>query len=150
MLQEDPLIVRTNREESPVGAAITAAFGFACGLVVGMVAGEMLGDVRSDRVRRAVGRLRGHKEPPVDPELIREAVQEALREHDVTRRFDITVHAPGAGLIELTGLAPDAVARQAAGDVARAVPGADVVVNRILVNGSDLPPQPHQTTPEST
>jgi hypothetical protein len=41
----------------------------------------------------------------------------------------------------------DALARRAAGDVARAVPGVDVVVNRILLSGIDLPPTP--ATPAS-
>lgn len=136
------MIVHREHEENPVGIAVTAAFGFAAGLIVGMVAGEMLGDLRSDRVRRAFGRLRPRDEPPPPPEHVREAVQDALRVHESTAELGITVHAPGEGLIELTGIAPDALTRQLAGDIAREVPGADVVVNRILVNGSDLPPQP--------
>jgi osmotically-inducible protein OsmY len=43
------------------------------------------------------------------------------------------VHALGDGIVELTGTAPDVITRQLAGDIARDVPGAVVVVNRILV-----------------
>lgn len=151
MLREVPLIVRTEPEENPVAIALTAAFGFAAGLIVGMVTGEMLGDLRSDRVRRAMRRIRGRDgEPSVEPDVVREAVAEALRENDVTAALTIEVHAPGTGLIELTGIVPDAMVRQAAGEIARGIPGADVVVNRILVNGSDLPPQPHHSTPDRT
>jgi osmotically-inducible protein OsmY len=46
------------------------------------------------------------------------------------------------GLIELTGVASDALVRRAAADIARAVPGVEVVVNRILLRGTDFPRQP--------
>jgi len=137
------LTIRTrNREDGVIGIALSAALGFASGLVVGMFVGEAAGDVNSERVRGAVRRLRGGRTPPAEPSIIAQAVRHALRDHHATSHLAITVHAPGPGLIELSGLVSDAIARREAGDVARGVPGADVVVNRILVNGSDLPPQP--------
>lgn len=134
-------------DEGVVGIALSAAAGFASGLALGIIAGEMLGNLHADRVKGAVRRLRRKPEGTVAPQRVLDDVQRALQEHEATCDLEIMVHCPGQGLVELTGIAPDAVARQIAGDLARAVPGADVVVNRILVNGSDLPPQPLATTP---
>jgi osmotically-inducible protein OsmY len=113
--------------------------GFASGVLTGMIAGSMVVRAHGPKVKRAIGRLRRDTDDaPVDPKQVRDAVEGALHEHEVTAELQITVHSPGAGLVELTGLVPDAVARQVAGDVARSIPGAEVVVNRILVNGRDV------------
>ncbi len=141
------MIRRELEDQEVVGISLSAAVGFASGLVAGMIAGEMLGDVHTDRVRRALGRLRKKPREPISPDRVIAAVQDALRQHDTTRDLDITVHSPGAGLVELTGVAPDALARHSAGEIARDVPEADVVVNRILVSGSDLPPEPIASSP---
>lgn len=141
------MIRREREDQGVIGIALSAAVGFASGLAAGMIVGEMLGDVHADRVRRALGRLRKKPAAPISPDRVIAAVQDALREHDTTRDLDITVHSSGAGLVELTGMAPDAVARHTAGEIARDVPEADVVVNRILVIGSDLPPEPIASSP---
>ncbi len=86
--------------------------------------------------------MRGSSDDAADTDALASAVHDALRLDDLTRELIVGVHCPGAGLVELTGIAPDAVTRQAAGDVARGVAGAEIVVNRILVNGSDLPTTP--------
>lgn len=142
MLREGPVATRDHNDDGVIGLALTAAMGFAGGLVLGMLAGSVVGDVHSDRVRRAMGRLRKSSGDATDADALSGAVRDALRLDEVTRDLVIGVHCPGEGLVELTGVAPDAVARQAAGDIARGVPGADIVVNRILVNGSDLPTTP--------
>lgn len=131
------------RDDGATAIALTAAAGFAAGLFLGMAAGEWLGDVHRERVQGLLGRLRRRRraEPaePADPADLKADVREALREHPATRQLDLTVHSPGAGLVELTGMVPNAAARRTAGEVARAVDGADVVVNRILVEGDDVP-----------
>ena len=45
--------------------------------------------------------------------------------------------ALGDGLVELTGTVPSDLDRQLVAEVARSVAGAEVVVNRILVEGTD-------------
>lgn len=141
---------RDDRDNGVVGIALIAAAGFGIGLVAGAVVGEMLGDMRGDRLRGIVSRLgRRPAAPPPDPATIQRAVRAALRGHPRTRGLDLRVHSVGAGLVELSGNAPDAVARRVAGELARAVPGAEVVVNRILVDGSDLPHSVPATPSES-
>jgi osmotically-inducible protein OsmY len=56
----------------------------------------------------------------------------ALREDEATSDLDVHVQAVEPGLIELTGVVTDATLRRIAADVARSVPGVEVVVNRIM------------------
>ncbi len=100
--------------------------------------GEWLGDVHPERVRRLLGRRPAAE--PLDPEQVERAVLRALRHAAATRRLAVTVRVLEGGVVELLGRAPDERSRQAAADAAAAVAGADVVVNRILVEGRDLPP----------
>jgi osmotically-inducible protein OsmY len=76
----------------------------------------------------------------MDPEHVQRAVQRALRNTSATRRLGVSARVLEGGVVELTGVAPDERTRQAAGEAASAVAGADVVVNRILVEGRDVPP----------
>jgi hypothetical protein len=138
--------VRDDREDGALGLTLAAVAGFTLGFVTGAVLGGTVGDVHADRVKRAWGRLSGADRRPTNDQL-EQAVREALRTDEATRDLDLEVHAAGEGLIEITGAVSDALARRAAGDVARAVPGVDVVVNRILLIGGDLPPTP--ATPAS-
>jgi hypothetical protein len=57
-----------------------------------------------------------------------------------TRKLNLSARALDGGLIELTGVVPDERTRQVAGDAAAGVSGADIIVNRILVQGRDVPP----------
>ncbi len=123
-----------------LGLALTGAFGFGAGLLFGLVAGALLGDVDQDRVKRAVRRFRsGDYEAPEDEEVdrIEHDLLDALRNNPATRRLNLNVSALGGGLVELTGIAPDETTRERAADLARGVLGADVIVNRILVEGTD-------------
>ncbi|NIM50241.1 MAG: BON domain-containing protein [Gemmatimonadales bacterium] len=121
--------------------ALSTAAGLAMGVMAGLVAGASVGRVSSDRVRRVVGRLRSARsaEPPQDPGTVERAVSAALEENPTTRDLTISVRGLGDGVVELTGTAPDPTARRLAGKLARGVPGADVVVNRVLVEGDDVP-----------
>ncbi len=125
---------------SALGLALTGAFGFGAGLLFGLVAGGLLGDVDQDRMKRAVRRFRpGEDESSEDEETDRTEhdLLDALKNNPVTRQLDLSVSALGGGLVELTGTVPDETTRELAADLARGVLGADVVVNRILVEGTD-------------
>ncbi len=139
MPREDVLIHIRRERDDRLGLAIAATIGLGAGVFAGMVLGEMLGKVNSERVLGAVGKLRPRSRRSVDPHVLERTVLDALRATAATRDLELKVHALGDGLVEITGTAPDAAARTAAGVTARTVPGADVVVNRILVEGNDIP-----------
>lgn len=118
--------------------ALGTALGVGAGLLAGIVLGEWLGDVNPERVRRLLG---GRRAPePLDPDHVERAVMRALRNASATRRLAVSARVLEGGVVELMGVAPDERTRQAAGEAASAVAGADVVVNRILVEGRDVPP----------
>ena len=139
----------TQRDERPgaLSLALTATMGFALGVLGGMLLGGSVGPLHAERVRGAISRLRGNRERPAQPEKLEQAVREALRDDEATRDLDIDVHVVAPGLIELTGVASDALVRRAAADIARAVPGTEVVVNRILLRGTDIPREPVRPGP---
>jgi hypothetical protein len=109
-------------------------------LLFGLVAGGLLGDVDSDRVKRAVRRLRSTDEEDAVAEgldRIEHELLDVLKHNPATRQLSLTVRAMGGGLIELAGTAPDETTRELAADLARGVLGADVIVNHVLVEGTD-------------
>lgn len=132
-----------------MGIALSTAAGLGVGLLAGLLANELFGSLDSERMRRVLGRLRKAPEPGsgLDPADIEEGVTSALQQHATTRPLAIVVRALGEGIVELTGTAPTKETRVLAGQVARRAPGADVVVNRILVEGWDLPA--HEPSPSS-
>ncbi len=91
-------------------------------------------------MRRAVRRLR--RRPP-DADEAREIrdlegrVRAALEENPTTESLAIEIRGLGEGIVELTGTVPDPSARRLAGELARTVEGADVLVNRILVEDGE-------------
>jgi len=118
--------------------ALGTALGLGVGLLAGVVLGEWLGDLHPERVRRL---FRGRPAPePMDPDQVQRAVLRALRAASATRRLAVGARVLEGGVVELTGVAPDERTRRAAGEAASAVAGAEAVVNRILVEGRDLPP----------
>ena len=136
-------MVRIKREEDEqrgvTGIALSAALGLGIGVLGGMVMRELLSDVSTEPVKNALGRLRQtetHDEPE-DRESVERAVQDALGEDPDAATLEVKAAALGDGIVELTGTVTDALDRQLAGDIARGVSGADIVVNRILVQGSD-------------
>jgi len=121
-----------------LGIALAMAAGFGAGLLGGIVLGEWLGAVHPERVRRI---LKGRATPEaVDPSQVEREILRALKNTSATRRLTLSARALDGGVVELTGTAPDERTRRVAGEAAAAVAGADVVVNRILVEGRDIPP----------
>jgi hypothetical protein len=110
--------------------------------LVGLVGGSLLGDVDSDRVRRVVRRFRSDRtisedDPDHGPEDTESDLLSMLESNPATRGLNLEVHALGEGLIEITGIVPDQRTRELAGELARGAVGASVVVNRVLVEGTD-------------
>ena len=99
----------------------------------------------SERFRRAVGRVRDTSPKPeaIEPHLLEQAVEQALHQNPTTGSLSIRARALGEGIVELMGTAPDQQARSLAGDLARGVDGARVVVNRVLIAGADVPRESH-------
>jgi hypothetical protein len=138
-------LVRVKREDDDqrgvTGIALSAALGLGVGVLGGMVLHELLSDVSTEPVKNAWSRLRqpdtGDAEQE-DAEAVEQAVKRALDKDPESAMLEVRVAALRDGIVELTGTVPDALDRQLAGDIAHGVPGADIVVNRILVQGSDL------------
>lgn len=136
----------TEHRPGPIALALVSVAGLGAGVLFGLVAGEMLGDLNSDRMKQALDRLRKpDADTADDPRQLERDLAEAIGEHPELRELSIGVRALGNGLVELAGLVPDEAARRTATRVARRVPGAEVVVNRLLVEGIDTKDQPAAT-----
>jgi hypothetical protein len=128
----------TDHHESAAGIALAAAAGFGVGLLAGLVAGEWLGDVDADRVKRAVDRLRPAT-APVDAAGIERTVRNALEAEAGTRYVKARPRVLGAKLLELVGRVRSPAARERAAAVAQAAAPGFTVINRLLVEGQDIP-----------
>jgi hypothetical protein len=136
--------------EGVTGIALSATLGLGIGLVAGMLLRGFLSDLDPEPVRNAVRGLRkSDSARPADPEEIEHAVISALHDDPDTAPLPISAESLGDGIVELTGTAPDPLSRQIAADIARGVPGADIVVNRILVEASDGPSAVSPSPPET-
>ena len=122
-----------------MGTTLAAAVGFTAGLMAGVVVGEWLGDVNAKRLRTAVQRLGAGGPPPTDPVMLERLVLRGLRDDPHTRHLPIQVRVVDSGLVELTGRVPTEDLRERAGEAARTAAGDDAVINRLLVEGSDVP-----------
>jgi osmotically-inducible protein OsmY len=125
------------RTGSVLGIVLTAVGAFAIGAAAGMALGGAIGAVNRGRVRDTFGRLGRTTRPTADD--LAQAVRAALREDEATSDLDLDVQVTEPGLVELTGVVSGATVRRVAGDVARAVPGIEVVVNRIMLRGTTPP-----------
>ncbi|MEE8133650.1 MAG: BON domain-containing protein [Gemmatimonadales bacterium] len=136
-------MVRVERQDEDwLGIAVAALGGLAAGLAAGVVIGEMLGDMSPGRLKGTLATIRhGGRRTPKDPGEIRRAVESALDDNPDLGDLSIDVTAHEDGIVELTGVAPDDLTRELAGEVARGVSGTDVVVNRVLVEGVDVKEQ---------
>jgi hypothetical protein len=139
--REEPLIYVRESKTDWTGVVIATAAGLGAGLMAGLLISDLFGNMDSDRFRQAVGRLRsGTRDPEeVEPRALEHAVEEALKRNPTTGSLAIRARALGEGIVEITGTVPDAEARSLAGDLVRGVDGARVVVNRVLVAGTDVP-----------
>jgi osmotically-inducible protein OsmY len=136
-------VVRVEQREEEgqgvTGIALSATLGLVVGVVGGVILGEFFSNVSAAPVRQARRLLHpgGSGGAVIDTDVLERSVYEALGGDPDTESLGIVVTALGDGIVELTGTVRDAMERQLAGDVARSVIGADIVVNRILIEGSD-------------
>jgi hypothetical protein len=128
----------TDHNESVAGIALAAAAGFGVGLLAGLVAGEFLGDVDAARVKRVVGRL-STGTAPVDAAATERTVRNALDAEAGTRYLKARPRVLGQALLELVGRVPSPAARDRAAAVAQAAAPGFTVINRLLVEGQDIP-----------
>lgn len=120
------------QDRDVTGIALSAALGFAVGAIGGLLLRELFAELDTEPVKRAVRRLADADEEEVeDLSSVENAVVAAWEEDSDVRPLALTVEALGDGIVELTGTAPNQMTRALAGDVARSVPGVDVIVNRI-------------------
>ena len=115
-----------------------SAFGLVTGLAVGVTLGALAGDVNRERLTRAARRLRD--QPVAHPTSAADAARaarEALEGIPALALLGIEVLPISLHAVELRGWVPSRPARSAAARAARAVPGIDKVINRILVRGED-------------
>ncbi len=144
-------MVHIDREDRNVtGIALSAALGFGLGVVGGLFLREFTGGVNTEPVKKAVRRLSGSQPAPEDDlGAIEDAVIQAWEDDPDVRPLPLAVEALGDGIIEITGTASSPMTRQLASDVARSVPGADVVLNRIHIEGpANVTPEP-ELAPET-
>ena len=124
-----------------LGIALVGAIAFGAGLLLGLISGGLIGEVDPNRLRRAVrGRMQpdeGEDQFKAEPHQIEHNLIDTLENNPATRGLNLEVRALGGGLVEITGVAPDQTTREVAGDLARSVLGSAVVVNRVLVEGTD-------------
>lgn len=128
----------SGRTDNVASIALAAAAGFGVGLLAGLVAGEWLGDVDADRVRRAVNQLRPDA-APADAPAIERAVRNALQAEAGTRYLKVRPRVLSENLLELIGRVPTPGARERAGAVAQGAAPECTVINRLLVEGQDVP-----------
>lgn len=127
------------RTRRALGIGLTAIATFVAGTFAGMALGGAVGAVHRRRVRDTIGRI-GRPKRRLPATELEAAVLDALREDEATSDLELHVQVADDGLIELTGVVTDATTRRVAADIARAVPGVDVVVNRIMLR--DAPDTP--------
>jgi osmotically-inducible protein OsmY len=117
------------------GIALSAALGFGLGLAGGLLLREFVG-FNTEPVKKTVKRLSdSYREPKEDFSAVEEAVVQAWENDPDLRPLPLAVEALGDGIVEITGTASSQMTRQLASDVARSVQGADVVLNRIHIEG---------------
>lgn len=129
-----------NRNLSGLQIASWSAVGLAAGLVAGFALSEWVGGVNAPRLRRIATRVRareGAPRPGRSAAAGARSVVAALRADARLSALPLEATAVGIGAVELHGWVPTRAARAHAGRVARAVPGIDSVVNRLLVRGED-------------
>jgi hypothetical protein len=133
------------KDRDVTGISLSAALGFGVGLVGEIFLREFLGRVNTDPVKKAVRRLNAPEgESKKERAAIEDGVIQAWEDDPDLRPLPLAVEALGDGIIEITGKAASPMTRQLASDVARSVPGAEVVLNRIHLaesSGDDSEPE---------
>ena len=144
------MVLIDGKNRDVTGIALSAALGFGLGVVGGLFLREFVGGVNTESVKKAVRRL-NEPEGESKKELgaIEDAVIQAWEDDPDVRPMPLAVEALGDGIIEITGTASSAMTRQLASDIARSVPGAEVVLNRIHIEGTSSEASEPELAPET-
>ena len=131
------------RDTDVLGIVVSALAGVGLGLVAGLATSQFFSELSPRRVGGVVKRIgRRSSSRAATADTLERAVNSALGENPKTRQLDVHARALSDAIVELVGTAPDPDARAVAGIVARGALEDAVVVNRILVEGEDVPRRP--------
>ena len=100
----------------------------------------MVGAVDQERLSNAMKRVRrSEPEEATDPAKLEPQVRSIIDHNPAARRMGITVSVLSNGIVELTGTVTNEAERKMVGDLVRGESSAAIVINRILVEGRDVP-----------
>ncbi len=108
-------------------------------MATGFFIGELTGQVDIEKVRKTVRGIGSRTRDDIDPDELQREVTEVLDANPATRRMGVTAVAIGNGVVELKGTAQDESERELAANLVRNNTSAPVVINRILIEGIEVP-----------
>jgi len=140
--------VRHDRQLSGLEIIGWTALGALTGLVAGFGLSELVGGVNRRRLSSLVtSRPPRLAPPPLTAAATARAACAALDADPVLAELALEATPVAIGVVELHGWVPSRAIRAYAGRVARAVPGIERVVNRLLVDGEDDQDSPRKDRP---
>jgi hypothetical protein len=140
--------VRHDRQLSGLEIVGWTTLGVLAGIVAGFGLSEWVGGVNRPRLGHLVA-----KRPPPPPRPLPSAAATAraacaaLDADPTLAELALEATPVAVGVVELHGWVPSRAVRAYAGRVARAVPGIERVVNRLLVDGEDDRDLPRKDRP---
>lgn len=141
--------MRHDRQLSGLEIVGWTTLGVLTGIVAGFGLSEWVGGVNRRRLARIVARSPLRPPPgPLTAAATARAACAALDADPTLAELALEATPVAIGVVELHGWVPSRAVRAYAGRVARAVPGIERVVNRLLVDGEDdqgLPPKDRPT-----
>ena len=140
--------MRHDRQLSGLEIFGWTALGVLTGLVAGFGLSEWVGGVSRRRLSSLVTtRPPRPPQPALSAAATARAACAALDSDPALAELALEATPVAIGVIELHGWVPSRAVRAYAGRVARAVPGIERVVNRLLVDGEDDQDSPRKDRP---
>jgi hypothetical protein len=140
--------VRHDRQLSGLEIVGWTTLGVLSGIVAGFGLSEWVGGVTRRRLARIVTKQPPRPPPrPLTAAATARAACAALDADPALAELALEATPVAVGVVELHGWVPSRAVRAYAGRVARAVPGIERVVNRLLVDGEDDQGLPHKDRP---
>jgi hypothetical protein len=140
--------VRHDRQLSGLEIFGWTTLGVLTGLVAGFGLSEWVGGVNRRRISALVtSRPPRPSRPALSAAATARAASAALDADPTLAELALEATPVAIGIVELHGWVPSRAVRAYAGRVARAVPGIEQVVNRLLVDGEDDQDSPPKDRP---
>jgi len=140
--------VRHDRQLSGLEIVSWTTLGVLTGIVAGFGLSEWVGGVNRRRLSSLVTtRPPRPPQPALSAAATARAACAALDSDPALAELALEATPVAIGVIELHGWVPSRAVRAYAGRVARAVPGIERVVNRLLVDGEDDQDSPRKDRP---